>query len=334
MNNSFRRIVASLVTLLTGVAGDIGAQIEVQRELNFAVVKQQIHVQTGPKSLIRDPDEPYIFLITLRADLFSLASITPPKGPAIALDLLQHYDLGNQIYVYDRPFKSKEAMDDAFPPGLYRADVDDILGGGRYSAEVELPLTEFYPEIPLITNLDEAQGISPSEPFKVSWKELDHGAELDSYAFTVVSNRATRLWGITAVAGDVRTTSAEIPANTLTLGNSYAGVLLHQHWTPAGSDGITNGVFFGHIIQFSMKTPLQPLLRLTSNPLDGTVTLRFNTVPSKQYQVLRSPSLAKALGEWISKPPFVAESGYSEVSFTIEATDAPSFFRVREVIPP
>lgn len=310
------------------------AQSDTGTALNFGLIKQQIHVQTGPHEVVPDPFEPFIFLAVVKADVFDQVQIRKPNGVVIALDLFSNnYDFENGTYNYSEPFKTKDTMDKAFPPGIYQAELHDLFGSADQTTNLELPAAEFYPQRPLITNYLENQGISPTERFKIRWREMDHGPELDSFAFAVVSNRSTKIWGFTGIADTLKETSIELPASTLTLGHSYAGVLIQQHWTAFGADGVTNGVFFGHVVQFAMNAPVEPLIQISLDTLNPAIGLRFNTVPDRQYQLIHSSDLRRPRKDWDADPPFTAESGYSSFTLPHDLGVSALYYGVRELTP-
>jgi len=282
--NLFHRCLLPVLLAGFGLLFSSGAAFA--EPIEFAVSKTRFFIQTnsGPPGL--DFDRPFVFVAQAHSEDFffflSTVTVTPPGRPAVILN--PSADLG---LTSDAGFATKAAMDNAFPAGVYVAQISDLFGG---STRLEIELSgEHYPAVPLVANYADAQAIGAASDFELRWPVLTGTILSDSIALLVVEGVLGQQQQVfrDVITATLQTSGMVIPANTLrTDGTNFAALdfqrLANRREYPSGDKA---GALFGSVTQFPVRAPKVPHLRVVAG---GPFRLRFNSIPNRRYEIATS----------------------------------------------
>jgi hypothetical protein len=300
--------------------------IQAQPLYQFTVAKARVYLQTNASPPMLDYDLPFIFEARASASTLlspSAATLQPPGRPPLPmLPIPDGFGL-------DTNFDTQVQMDTAFPAGSYSCDIVDALG----TATLSIPLTgDQYPDPPMLLNYAEAQGISATEDFHVTFPAHAGSTLLDTAELRIVEPTSggpqvvytNTIFVTNTLPVAQAVTNIVIPANTLTTGKTYYGVLQLLRVADFVSDWILSAstANFISVNQFTLRTPTEPLLRISPSATNGLLSIRFNATPGRTYHLLGSSDLSS----WPELQSLTATQGYE--TFQVPALAARQFFRV------
>jgi hypothetical protein len=313
------------VSLAAGLVLGAFRQADGADVLGYSVLKGHFLLQTGPSTVVTDPDFGYSILASVDLADFDLLTNATLRTPGNAL---QQMDNLADFWAFFDMRNSLSALNSAYGWGNYTLSFDAV-NDGSYSCVLSLPNTPL-PPTPRMTNFRAAQAVNPALPFTVSWTYPSAPRASDFVQVYVTDGHAdvfsTPNFGESgALNGTARTVT--IPAGTLDPGSILS---LNLEITRVVSTNSTAypwaegaaGVFRSTAIE--LTTIIPPRMKILG-PTNGVLTIEVRG-SAERTNVLQA---TEDLVLWRNVATNVAPLGKSVFSIPTSASPA-RWFRARQ----
>jgi hypothetical protein len=152
------------VSLAAGLLLGALRQADAADVLGYSVLKGHFLLQTGPNTVVTDPDFAYSILASVDLADFDLITNATVRTPGNAL---RQMDNLADFWAFFDTRNSLSALNSAYGWGNYTLSFDAV-NDGSYTCVLSLPNTAL-PPTPHLTNFRAAQAVNPALPFTVSW---------------------------------------------------------------------------------------------------------------------------------------------------------------------
>jgi hypothetical protein len=293
--------------------------------LGYSVLKGQFVLQTGPNTLVTDPDFAYSILAAVDLtdfDLVTNATVRPPGGTPTVMDNLA------DSWAFLDTRATFSALNSAYGWGNYTVTFGAVHDG-NYSCVLSLPNTALPPAARL-TNFAAVQAVNPLKPLTLYWSFPSAPRASDFMQVYITDGHAVvfstpDLGEAGALNGSARTVT--IPAGTLEAGvivslNLEITRIVSTNATAyPWAEGIA-GTFRSTAID--LTTIIPPRMKIFP-PTNGVVAIEVRGSPGRTNVLQSTDNLVT----WRNVATNVAPLGKSV--FTVPANAFPArFFRARQ----
>ena len=265
---------------------------------SYSVVKGQLFSQSGAAAPVALSTNGYTF----SAQAVSSASGTVTNGSTVVTPLAATKSLTLQpdglTWAFNAVFASESALDTAFPFGAYTMNLNCAHDGVQTLA---LPLTTAsYPNAPQVANLAAAQAFNPAQPFTLSWISFLNPGANGFIQLAIFNTNGAMVFSTPALgaAGALSgfSTSAVIPAGTLTTNRPYQATLMFERFEDFDTvsyPGATGIAAVTATTQFAIGTSgiTTPPVFATVGLSNGLFQLSAQVISQQTYRLDGSPTL-------------------------------------------
>jgi len=292
---------------------------------SYSVLKGRFLNQTGPSTLVLDPDFYYSFLASIDLpdfDLVEASSVRLPNGGQEDL-----VDLGD-YWAYLDSHESYSDLTAAFGWGSYVIDFTTVHEG-RFSCELSFPNTILPPNLRL-DNFNEVQAVDASRPLTLQY-EFSSLPQSNDLMQVYINQGHAEVFSTPALgepgALDITMRSVTIPPGTLEPGAAYSLNLEITRLASTNSTSYPGATGFAATFSSTsvvITTVLPPQILIPSHPEKGELTLVVLTDPGRSL-VLQSTD---SLSAWRDRATNSAPSGTNVFKFMLDPQPN-QFFRAR-----
>ncbi len=214
--------------------------------VQYVVAKEERLNQTSTAAPTLDPTRPFRLntqvTVAAQTDLSSNPTATAPAGGTGTSPLTLTYNAGNGNYENKINFLTRIALDTAYLDGTYTMHMVSPAFGTKDVNLTLNPASYTFPtDIPKLTNTTWSGGVlqlDPSVNNTLSWN-----------SFTQLAGNDFVMFGLAGPSVNINQTgnltSYFIPANTLTIGNTYTGDIGFEHATTSDTSSVSGATGLG-----------------------------------------------------------------------------------------
>lgn len=291
----------------------------------YSVMKGRFLNQTGPGTLVLDPDFSYSFLASVDMPDFELvetASVRLPNGGQEEL-----MELGD----YWAQLESRESYSDltaAYGWGRYVVDFT-TMSEGRFSCELDFPNTTLPPNLRLV-NFDQVQEVDASQPLILHYEFSSPPLSNDLMQVYINQGHA-EIYSTPSLgepgALDISQRAVTVPPYTLAPGAAYSLNLEITRLASTNTTAYPGGMGYAAVFSSTsviITTLLPPWIRVPSPPEQGELTVEVLADPGRALVVQSADSFSS----WRDLATNSAPSGTNTFKFIIGRQPS-QFYRAR-----
>jgi hypothetical protein len=311
----------ALAALLLASSGAGAADVS-----GYSILKGHFLNQTGPDTLVSDPDFGFSILAFVEAtdyDLITNGTLRLPGGSRLDLD--DYSDSWGILDTYD----TLAGLNAAYGAGNYTMSFETV-NDGSFSCILNMPNTAL-PPMPQLVNYDAVQSVVPSAPLVLNWT-FSSAPKSNDFVQVYINLGHGEVFSTPNIgepgALDFASRTVTVPEGRLEAGNTYSlNIEITRLFTTNSTSypdaqGVT-GMFSSTSVNFTPLWP--PLLVFESSPSSATVAIDVLADPGRQVVLQISTNMVS----WTDFGTNVSES-ISNLFNVPKGAEPMQFFRARQ----
>ncbi|MHC1765573.1 MAG: Ig-like domain-containing protein [Verrucomicrobiia bacterium] len=295
----------------------------------FTVFKHFSYVQTGSAAPVLDAESPAMFyanMISPDTNPVTRATLTLPNGSTKEME-----QMFNTFMVMDE-FRTVEALDAAYPSGIYRVQAQRENGSATLTVTVP---SSAEPPTPQMGNASGFPDFNPAADFTLTWSRFTGAGPNDHLSVTLYDRMGTIFTAPDACVPrplEVTDTSIVVPKNTFTSTGIIDGSLTFTKFGTFDTNTVRDIVASSAVSKqtdFKLGKASTSELVLQNYVREGNGVFRFQVKAPQGSMVIVETS--EDLRAWTTVSTGMASSGVLEVVDAQAATHDRRYYRARTV---
>ena len=292
---------------------------------SYSILKGHFLIQTGPTTLISDPDLGFSMMAFVEAtdyDLITNATLRLPDGSTPVMED-DSYSWG----ILDT-FNTLATLNAAYPGGTYTMGFG-TANDGIFSCALTMPNTSL-PPMPRLVNYDAIQAVDPSAPLALTW-DYSSPPKSNDFVQVYINLGHGEVFSTPNIgepgALDYTSRKVTVPPNSMESGYTYnlnieiTRLFATNSTSYPDAEGLV-GMFSSTSIDF---TPLWPPILFGPSVSEGTFSIDVLADPQTQVVLQTSPDLKS----WADYATNISTS-ISNLFTLPKGTASAQFFRARQ----